>query len=51
MNNKRYNQSKVVKRNIKFLSIASDSEDVRLVLLKAPDGVIRAICNAALNTR
>ena len=51
MNKKRYNQSKIIKRTIKFLSIAPDSEVVRTVLQKAPDGVIRAICNAALNAR
>ena len=44
-------QSKVVKRTIKFISVAPDKEVVRAVLLTAPDGVIRAISNAALNAR
>ena len=48
MNKQRYDQSKVGKRYIKFLSIAPDTEVVRIVLQKAPDGVIRVICNAAL---
>ena len=48
---KRYNNSKVVKRIIKFLSITPDSKVVRPVLHKASDSVIRAICNAALNAR
>ena len=51
MNKKRYNQSKIIKRTIKFLSIAPDTEIVRKVIPRAPDGVIRAICNAALNAR
>ena len=51
MNKKRYNQSKVVKRHIKFLSIAPDTEVERIALQKAPDGVSCAICNAALNAR
>ena len=51
MNKKRYNQSKVFKRYIKFLSIAPDTEVVGIVLQKALDGVILAICNAALNAR
>ena len=51
MNNKRYNQSKVVKRYIKFLSIAPDTEFVLIVLQNTPDGVIRAISHAALNAR
>ena len=51
MNKTRYNQSKVFKRYIKFLYVASDTEVVSIVLQKAPDGVIRAISNAALNAR
>ena len=51
MNKKRYNKSNIVKRTIKFLSIAPDSEVVRTVLQNAPDGVICAICNAMLNNR
>ena len=49
MNKKRYNKSKIVMRTIKYLYIAPDSELVRTVLQKAPDNVICAICNAALN--
>lgn len=45
------NNTKVIKRTIKFLSVAPDSEVVRSVLLHAPDGVVRAISNAALNAR
>ena len=51
MNKKRYNQSTIIKRTIKFLSIAPDTEVVRKLIQKAPDCVIYAICNAALNAR
>ena len=51
MNKKRYNQSKVVKRYIKFLSIFPYNEVVRIVLQKALSSVIRVICNAALKAR
>ena len=51
MNKKRYYHCKIVKCTIKFLSIVPDSVVVRKVILTAPDGVIRAICNAALNAR
>ena len=51
MSSRRKSQSKVIKRTIKFISVAPDSEVVRAVILKAPDGVIRAISNAALNAR
>ena len=51
MNKKRINQLKVIKRTIKFLSVAQDPEVVRLVIQRAPDAVVRAICNAALNAR
>ena len=51
MRNSSKTQSKVVKLTIKFISVAPDSEVVRAVLLIAPDGVIRAISNAALNAR
>ena len=44
-------QRKVVKRYTKFLSVAPDSEIVRQVLHRAPDAVVRDICNAALNAR
>ena len=42
---------KVVKRTIKFLSVAPDSNVAKAVLQKAPAAVIRAIANAALKTR
>lgn len=48
---KRKNQTRTVKRTIKYLASAPDSNVVRAVLEKAPDGVIRAISNAALNAR
>ena len=48
---KKRNQTKVVKRTIKYLASAPDSNVVRAVLDKAPDGVYRAISNAALNAR
>jgi hypothetical protein len=43
------NQAKIVKRTIKYLASAPDSNVARSVLNKAPDGVFRAISNAALN--
>ena len=45
------NKQKVVKRTVKFLSVAPDSKIAKAVLKKAPDAVIRAISNAALNGR
>ena len=45
------NKQKVIKRAIKYLSVAPDSKTVKSVLKKAPDAVIRAISNAALNAR
>ena len=51
MNKTRYNQSKIIERTIKFSSIAPDTEVVRKVIQKAPDGVFRSICTAALNAR
>ena len=42
---------KVVKRTIKFLSVAFDLEVVRAVIKKAPNAVIGAISNGALNCR
>ena len=45
------NKQKVIKRTIKFLSVAPDSKIVKSVLKKAPDAVIHAISNAALNAR
>ena len=46
---KKSNKRKVVKRTVKFLSVASDIEVARAVLQKAPEAVIQAISNAAVN--
>lgn len=48
---KRKNNKQVIKRTVKYLSVAPDQLIVRNILQRAPDGVIRAICNAALNAR
>ena len=45
------NKLKVVKRTIKFLSVAPDLEVVRAIIKQAPDAVIGAISNGALNCR
>ena len=45
------NKLKVVKRTIKFLSVAHDLDVVRSVIKKAPNAVIGAISNGALNCR
>ena len=45
------NKLKVVKRTIKFLSVAPDLEVVIAVIKKAPNTVIGAISNGALNCR
>ena len=45
------NKLRVVKRTIKFLSVAPDLEVVRTVIKKAPNAVIGAISNEALNCR
>ena len=45
------NKLKVIKRTIKFLSVAPDLEIVRAVIKKAPNAVISAISNGALNCR
>ena len=45
------NELNVVKRTIKFLSIAPDLEVVRAVIKKEPNTVIGAISNGALNCR
>ena len=45
------NKLKVVKRTIKFLFVAPDLEVVRAVIKKAPNAVIGAISNGALNCR
>ena len=45
------NQTKLVKRTIKFLSSGFNNFVVRAELEKAPKAVIRGICNAAINAR
>ena len=45
------NKLKVVKRTIKFLSVAPDLKIAKAVLQKAPKKVITAISNATLNAR
>ena len=45
------NKLKVVKRIIKFYFVAPDLDIVRAVIKKAPNAVIRAISNGALNCR
>ena len=45
------NKLKVVKRTIKYLSVAPDLDVVRAVIKKAPNAVIGAISNGALNCR
>ena len=45
------NKLKEVKRTIKFLSVAPDLKVAKAVLQKAPNEVITAISNAALNAR
>ena len=42
---------KVVKYTIKFLSVAPDSEVVKAEIKKAPNAIIGAIFNGALNCR
>ena len=51
MTNRKNKQAKIVKRTVKYLSIAPDTEAVRSVLQSSPDAVIRAVANAALNAR
>ena len=48
---KRRNQTKLIKRMIKFLVSGTDTDVVRATLEKAPIGVIRGVCNAAVNAR
>ena len=43
------NKRKVVKRTVKFFSVAPDLEVARTVLQKTPEAVIKAIFNAAVN--
>lgn len=51
MGKRKNNTAKVVKRTVKYLSVAPDTSIVKSILQRAPDGVIRAISNAALNAR
>ena len=48
---KTLNQHKAVKGTVKFLAHAPDPVTVQAVLKSAPEPVIRAIANAALNAR
>ena len=48
---KRRNQTKLIKRTIKFLASGPDTDVVQATLEKAPVGVIRGVCNAAVNAR
>ena len=48
---KKSNKRKVVKGTVKFLSVAPDLEVARAVLQKAPEAVIQAISNVAVNAR
>ena len=48
---KKKNQTKLIKRTIKFLASGPDINVVRATLEKAPVGVIRGVCNAAVNAR
>ena len=48
---KRKNQNKLIKRTIKFLASGPDNNVVLATLEKAPVGVIRGVCNAAVNAR
>ena len=48
---RRKNQNKLIKRTIKFLASGPDINEVRATLVKAPIGVIRGVCNAAVNAR
>ena len=44
-------KSKNVKRYIKLLSILHEPIQQKAILKKAPDGVIKSICDAALNAQ
>ena len=41
----------MVKRTIKFLSVAPDLKELKAIIKKAPNAVIDAIINKALNCR
>ncbi len=44
-------KSKFVKRYIKLLSVITEPTQQKAILKKAPDGVIKSICDAALNAQ
>ena len=48
---KRKNKIKLIEQTIKFLASGPDINVVRSTLEKAPVGVIRGVCNAAVNAR
>ena len=48
---KRKNQTKLIKRTIKFLASGPDINVVRSTLKNSPVGVIRGVCNSAVNAR
>ncbi len=41
--------STLVKRYIKFLAVCRDPQQLKLLISKSPDSVVKAICDAALN--
>ena len=47
----KFNKRKVVKRTLKFFSVAPDIEVAKSILQIAPDAVIQAISNASVNAR
>ena len=49
--NSKFNKLQIVKPKLKFCSVAPDIKIARAVLQKAPNAVISAIFNGALNAR
>ena len=47
----RVRKKMIEKRIVKFLAVCKDPHIHRLVIRRSPDGVIKAICNAALNVQ
>ena len=47
----RHNKNQVIKRTIKFIACSPGPDIERRILKRSPDGVIKAIANAALNVR
>ena len=39
-----------MKRTIKYLAVCKNPEVISRIIKKSPDNVVKAICNAALNT-